>query len=75
MAKIERLRRADEALDALLDVLASTLTSARAPDELLRPHSISRSELVNAIASRVIERMTELPAEVGSGLNQRENSV
>jgi hypothetical protein len=75
VARIERLRRADEALDALLDVLASTLNSERAPDESLRPHSISRSELVDAIASRVIERMTELPAEVGSGLNQRENGV
>ena len=68
VAKIERLRRKDEALDALLDVLASTLNSERAPDEWLRPHPISRSELVDAIASRVIERLTELQAEGGSAL-------
>jgi len=69
VAKIERLRKRDEALDALLDVLASTLNSERAPDESLRPNPISRSELVDAIASRVIERMTKLPAEVGSALS------
>jgi len=67
VAKIERLRRTDEALDALLDVLASTLNSERAPDESLRLNSISRSEIVDAIASRVIERMTGLPGETGSG--------
>lgn len=68
VAKIERLRRADEALDALLDVLAWTLNSERAPDESLRPNPISPSELVDAIASRVIERMTEHPAQIGSAL-------
>jgi hypothetical protein len=66
VAKIERLRKKDEALDALLDILASTLNSERLPSESLRPNPISRSELVDAIASRVIERMTELPTEIGS---------
>jgi hypothetical protein len=65
VTKIERLRKRDEALDALLDVLASTLNAERVPDVSLRPNPISRSDLVDAIASRVIERMTELPAEIG----------
>jgi hypothetical protein len=69
IAKIERLRKRDEALDALLDVLASTLNSERAPDESRRSNPITRSELVDAIASRVIERMTEFPAEGGSALS------
>jgi hypothetical protein len=55
VAKIERLRRGDEALDALLDVLASTLNSEKAPVASLRPAPISRSELVDAIAARMIE--------------------
>ena len=58
VAKIERLRKTDEAFDALLDVLTATLVSEKyeTPKLASPPHP----ELIEAVASRVIERLKEM---------------
>ena len=55
--KIERLRKADEAFDALLDVLTATLTSEGKRHGTDKIVSSAHSELLDAIASRVIQRL------------------
>jgi hypothetical protein len=58
--KIERLRRTDEAVDALVDVLTAAL-SAESPCETPKPAGPpSRFLLIEAVASRVIDRLGEL---------------
>jgi hypothetical protein len=58
--KIERLRRTDEAVDALVDVLTAAL-SPESTSEIPKPAALpSRSLMIEAIASRVIDRLTEL---------------
>jgi len=57
--KIERLRRTDEAVDALVDVLTAAL-SPESTCETPKPEPPSRSLLIEAVASRVIDRLTEL---------------
>jgi hypothetical protein len=59
ISKVERLRRTDEVLDALLEVLTSILTSEANSVRPQNDGSLSRSELIDAIASRVIERLTQ----------------
>ena len=60
--KIENLRRTDEAVDALIDVLTAALspesmTTCETPKPVGPP---SRSLLIEAVASRVIDRLKEL---------------
>ena len=58
--KIERLRRTDEAVDALVDVLTAAL-SPESTCEAPKPAApLSRSLLIEAVASRVIDRLKEL---------------
>jgi hypothetical protein len=65
--KIERLRRTDEAVDALIDVLTAAL-SAESTCETPKPAAPpSRSLLIEAVASRVIERLTELRLDKNIG--------
>ena len=61
--KIECLRRTDEAVDSLVDVLTAALSpesTCEAPKPTVSP---SRSLLIDAIASRVIDRLAELRLE------------
>jgi hypothetical protein len=57
VSKIERLRHTDEQLDTLIDVLTATLTSETRNAASSDGNSPSRSELIEAVASRVIERL------------------
>jgi len=62
--KIEALRRADDAVDALLDVLTASLSPESKPAaptrQAPRPLSpASRSLLIEAVASRVLDRLAE----------------
>ena len=59
IAKVARLRRSDEALDTLLDVLTATLMSESNTVRAENDRSLSRSELIDAIALRVIERLKQ----------------
>ena len=66
--KVEALHKADEAVDALLDVLTAALSpepNAQAP-RAQPPTPVpqaARSSLIDAIASRVMERLAELQLE------------
>src|SRR3954453_7775768 len=54
--KIERLRKSDEATDALIEVLTAELCSSLHERVPMSP-SASRALLVNAVAARVIEEL------------------
>jgi len=58
--KIERLRRTDEAVDALIDVLTAALAPESTCETPKPAGSPSRSLLIEAVASRVIDRLAEL---------------
>ena len=62
--KIEALRRADDAVDALLDVLTASLSPESKPEApTQQPRTslspASRSLLIEAVASRVLDRLAE----------------
>jgi hypothetical protein len=57
--KIERLRRTGEAVDALVDVLTAALSSESTCNTPAAPPP-SRSLLIEAVASRMIDRLAEL---------------
>jgi hypothetical protein len=58
--KIENLRRTDEAVDALVDALTAALSPESACETPKPAAPPSRSLLIEAVASRVIDRLTEL---------------
>ena len=57
--KIERLRRTDEAVDAMVDVLTAALWP-ESTCERVKPTGPPSSLLIEVIVSRVIDRLTEL---------------
>jgi len=57
--KIERLRKTDEAFDALLDVLTAALACEGKPSGVSATSS-AHSELIDAVALRVIQHLKEL---------------
>ena len=63
IAKIERLRKTDEAFDSLIDVLIATLTSETKNFGAGTGVSLAHSELIDAVAVRVIHRLKELIPE------------
>src|ERR1700757_3072633 len=63
--KIEALRKTDEAVDALVDVLTAAVSpqsnaEARPQPALTQVPQSARSLLIDAIASRVMDRLAEL---------------
>jgi hypothetical protein len=61
--KIERLRRYDEPMDALLELLTAEL--AAGPNEApTRITPLTRSDLIETIVTRVMERLAEMRTEV-----------
>ena len=58
--KIENLRKTDEAVDALVDVLTAALSSESTCEAPKPAGPLSRSLLIEAVASRVIDRLGEL---------------
>ena len=58
--KIERLRRTDEAVDSLVDVLTAALSPESTCDTPKPAGPPSRSLLIEAVASHVIDRFGEL---------------
>jgi hypothetical protein len=60
IAKIERLRKTDEAFDSLIDVLIATLTSETKNFGAGTGVSLADSKLIDAVAMRVIHRLKEL---------------
>ena len=68
---IENLRRTDEAVDALVDVLTAALSpesTCETPKPAAPP---SRSLLIEAVAPRVIDRLGELRPDTVSKTLQR----
>jgi hypothetical protein len=63
IAKIERLRKTDEAFDSLIDVLMATLISETENFGAGTGVALAHSELIDAIAVRVIHRLKELIPE------------
>jgi hypothetical protein len=63
IAKIERLRKTDEAFDSLIDVLMATLTSETKNFGTGTGVSLVQSEVIDAVAVRVIHRLKELIQE------------
>jgi Bacterial dnaA protein helix-turn-helix len=63
ITKVERLRETDEAFDALIDVLTATLTSETKNFGAGAGVSLAHSELIDAVAVRVIHRLKELIPE------------
>src|SRR6185503_19656864 len=59
--KIEKLRNADQAFDALLDVLTAALLSERKMCEADKTVWSAHIELIDAVAARVIHRLKEMP--------------
>lgn len=60
VAKVERMRKIDEAFDSLIDVLMATLTSETKSFGAGTGVSLAHSELIDAVAMRVIHRLKEL---------------
>jgi hypothetical protein len=58
--KIETQRRTDESIDALLDVLTTALSPDLQTAAASAPGSPSRSEFIEAVAARVIDRLAEM---------------
>ena len=63
IAKIERLRKTDEAFDSLIDVLMATLTAETKNSGAGSGVPLAHSELIDAVAVRVIHRLKELIPE------------
>jgi hypothetical protein len=63
ITKIERLRKTDQAFDALLDVLTAALVSEGKMCETDKTVSSAHTELIDAIAARVIHRLREMPID------------
>jgi hypothetical protein len=63
ITKIERLRKTEETFDSLIDVLAALLTSEKKNFEAGTGVSLTHSELIYALAVRVIHRLKELIPE------------
>lgn len=63
--KVEKLRRLDESVEALIEVLIGEL--AAGPHEpLARVPELTHSALIEAVAARVLNRLAELrPADAG----------
>jgi hypothetical protein len=61
ITKIERFRETDESVDALIEVLTNEL-AAGPPESPLRFRQSTRSALVEAITTRVMDRLAELQA-------------
>ncbi|HWF08921.1 MAG TPA: helix-turn-helix domain-containing protein [Bryobacteraceae bacterium] len=62
--RIEKLRRCDESVDALIEVLTDEL--AAGPHEpLTRIPEITRSAIIEAVARRVMDRLAELRLRTG----------
>jgi hypothetical protein len=59
IAKIEQLRRSDESVDALIEVLTNEL-AAGPPESVPRFRQSTRSALVEAVTTRVMDRLAEL---------------
>jgi len=59
--KIEKLRKTDQTFDALLDVLTAALLSEGRMYEAGKAVSPAHTELIDAIAERVIHRLKEMP--------------
>jgi hypothetical protein len=58
--KVERLRAADESVDALLEVLTAALSPAMTDRSAEDLESKWRSAIVEAITARVLDRLAEL---------------
>ena len=69
--KIERLRRTDEAVDSPIDVLTAALWPESACEKAKPTGPPSRSLLIEAVASRVIDRLGELRPDAVSKSLQR----
>jgi len=63
LAKVERMRKTDEAFDSLIRVLMATLTSETKSFGDGTDVSLTHSELIDAVAVRVIHRLKELIPE------------
>jgi DNA-binding transcriptional regulator YbjK len=61
--KIENLRRQDASLDALLEVLTAEI-SAGPHDASPRISALTRTELIETIVTRVMERLAGMQTEV-----------
>jgi hypothetical protein len=61
--KIENLRRQDASVDALLEVLTAEI-SAGPHDASPRISTLTRSELIETIVTRVMERLAGMRAEI-----------
>jgi hypothetical protein len=59
IAKIERFRRSDESVDALIEVLTGELAAGPHESPLRRPE-FTRAALVEAVSTRVMDRLAEL---------------
>jgi hypothetical protein len=58
--KVERLRAADESVDALLEVLTAALSPAMRDPSAERMESRWRSAIIEAVTARVLDRLAEL---------------
>ena len=63
--KIERLRRTDESIDALLDVLTAALSPDLQTGASTFPQSSLRSVLIEAVAARVIDQLAGMRPDHG----------
>ena len=63
VAKVERMRKIDDVFDSLIDVLVATLTSETKNLGAASGVSLQHSELIDAVAARVIHRLKELMPE------------
>ena len=59
VTKIEHLRKLDESVDALIEVLTDDLAAGPAESDARLP-VITRTALIDAVATRVLNRLSEL---------------
>jgi cobalamin biosynthesis protein CbiD len=64
--KVERLRAADESVEALLEVLTAALSPATQERSAEGIESKWRSAIIEAVAARVLDRLAELSGTVGT---------
>ena len=57
--RIEKLRKSDESVDALMEVLTDELAGGP-PEPVTRIPELTRSALIEAVATRVMDRLAEL---------------